>query len=76
MMRRAHVSQSNAYLMPMMHIGEVGAVGTTDATAMGYYMVKWLSKPYTLQEETVGMERGRRRSGGNAGQEKQAVVTA
>ena len=55
MMRRAHVSQSNAYLMPMMHIGEVGAVGTTDAAAMGYYMVKWLSKPYTLQEETVGM---------------------
>ena len=49
------MSQSNAYLMPMMHIGEVGAVGTTDAAAMGYYMVKWLSKPYTLQEETVGM---------------------
>ena len=39
----------------MMRIGEVGAVGMTDTTAMGYYMVKWLSEPYTLQEETVGM---------------------
>ena len=39
----------------MMRIGEVGAVGTTDAAVMGYYMVKWLSEPYTLQEEKVGM---------------------
>jgi len=39
----------------MMRIGEVGAVGTTDAAVMGYYMVKWLSEPYTLQEEKGGM---------------------
>ena len=39
----------------MMRSGEVGAVGTTDPAMMGYYMVKWLSEPYTLQEETVGM---------------------
>ncbi len=34
--------------------GEVGAIGTADK-AMGYYVVKWLSEPYTLQEETEGM---------------------
>jgi len=44
-----------ARVLLMMCIGEVGAVGTMDAAAMGYYMVKWLSEPYTLQEETVGM---------------------
>jgi hypothetical protein len=36
-------------------VGEVGAVGTTDVAAMGYYLVKWLSEPYTLQEETERM---------------------
>jgi hypothetical protein len=40
----------------MMRIGEVGAVGTTDVAAiMGYYLVKWLSEPYTLQVDTEGM---------------------
>jgi hypothetical protein len=32
----------------MMHEGKVGAVGTTNKAVMGYYLVKWLSKPYTL----------------------------
>jgi hypothetical protein len=32
--------------------GEVGAIGTTDKVAMGYYLVKWLSEAYTLQAET------------------------
>ncbi len=27
----------------------------TDEKTMGYYLVKWLSKPYTLQEDTEGM---------------------
>jgi hypothetical protein len=39
----------------IMHIGEVGAVGMTDIAAMGYYLVKWLSEPYTLQVDTEGM---------------------
>ena len=26
-----------------------------DKATMGYYVVKWLSEPYTLQEETEGM---------------------
>jgi hypothetical protein len=39
----------------MMREGHVGAVGTTDKAVMGYYHVKWLSKPYTLQEDTEGM---------------------
>jgi hypothetical protein len=39
----------------MMREGHIGAVGMTDEKAMGYYLVKWLSKPYTLQEDTEGM---------------------
>jgi hypothetical protein len=39
----------------MMRMDDVGAVGTTDEAAMGYYLVKWLSKPYTLQGDTEGM---------------------
>jgi hypothetical protein len=35
--------------------GKVGAIGTADQATMGYYVVKWLSEPYTLQEETEGM---------------------
>jgi hypothetical protein len=31
-----------------MREGEVGAVGTTNEAAAGYYLVKWPSKPYTL----------------------------
>jgi hypothetical protein len=30
-------------------------LGTADEATMGYYVVKWLIKPYTLQEETEGM---------------------
>jgi hypothetical protein len=33
----------------------VGAIGTADNAAMGYYVLKWLSKPYTLQKDTDGM---------------------
>jgi hypothetical protein len=29
------------------HHAQVGAVGMTDEAAAGYYLVKWLSKPYT-----------------------------
>jgi hypothetical protein len=31
--------------------GKMGAIGTADEGALGYYVVKWLSNPYTLQEE-------------------------
>jgi hypothetical protein len=41
----------------MVREGEVGAIATADKAAMGYYLVKWLSKPYTLQEDTDGMSR-------------------
>jgi hypothetical protein len=34
---------------------EVGAVGTTDGAAMGYYIVKWTSKPYALQADADGV---------------------
>ncbi len=36
----------------MMHTDDVGAVGMTDEAAIGYYLVKWLSKPYMLQVDT------------------------
>ncbi len=44
-----------AHMSLAMHEGEVGVVGTTNEAAMGYYLVKWLSEPYTLQTDTVGM---------------------
>ncbi len=38
--------------------GKMGAIGMVDEAALGYYVVKWLSNPYTLQEETAeGMSR-------------------
>ncbi len=39
----------------MVRKGKVRAIGMVDNAAMGYYVVKWLSKPYTLQEDTDGM---------------------
>jgi len=36
----------------IVHEGKVGAVGTTDEAAVGYYFVKWLSEPYTLHDDT------------------------
>jgi len=39
----------------IVHEGKVGAVGTTDEAAVGYYFVKWLSEPYTLHDDTEGM---------------------
>ncbi len=42
-------------MSPMMREGQVGAVGLSDEAAMGYYLVKWLSEPYTLQDDTEGM---------------------
>jgi hypothetical protein len=39
----------------MMREGHIGAVGTTDQEAMGYYLVKWLSEPSILQDNTEEM---------------------
>jgi hypothetical protein len=44
-----------ARISRMVRKGDVGAIGTTDEEAMGYYVVKWLSEPYTLQNPTEGM---------------------
>jgi hypothetical protein len=44
-----------AWMLLMICKGQIGAIGTTDKAAMGYYLVRWLSKPYTLQEDTEGM---------------------
>ena len=30
-----------------------GAINTTDKTTMGYYVIKFMSEPYTLQEEKM-----------------------
>jgi hypothetical protein len=39
----------------MIREGKIGAVATMDEAAIGYYVVKWLSKPYSLQEDMEGM---------------------
>jgi hypothetical protein len=39
----------------MVREGDIGVVGTDDEAAMGYYLIRWLSEPYTLQEDTEGM---------------------
>jgi hypothetical protein len=45
----------DACMLLMVQEGKVGAVGTTDKAAMGYYLVMWLSKLYALQVDTEGM---------------------
>ncbi len=53
-MRESHhivLSAMEACMYLMICEGEVEAIGTVDKAAMGY----WLSKPYTLQEETEDM---------------------
>jgi hypothetical protein len=44
-----------AHMSLMIRKGKVGVIGTADKAMMGYYVIKWLSEPYTLQEETEGM---------------------
>jgi hypothetical protein len=39
----------------MIREGKIGAVATMDEAAMEYYVVKWLSKSYSLQEDMEGM---------------------
>jgi hypothetical protein len=39
----------------MIREGDVGAVGTTDKAAMGYYIMQWKSEPYALQADAEGM---------------------
>ncbi len=52
---RCVLNASVARMSLMMREGHTGAVGTTDKKAMGYYLVKWLSKRYTLQKDTEGI---------------------
>ena len=42
-------------MLLMIREGGVGAVGTTDNAAMGYYVVRWTSEPYTLQAVAEGV---------------------
>jgi hypothetical protein len=44
-----------ARLSLMIREGEVGAVGTTDEVAMGYYIMQWKSEPYALQADAKGI---------------------
>ncbi len=50
-----HNNAIEARITTTMKKGEVGALGTTDEAAMGYYLVEWLSEPYSLQIDTDGM---------------------
>ena len=33
----------------LVHLGKYGAINTADPITMGYYVIKYLYKPYTLQ---------------------------
>jgi hypothetical protein len=46
---RCVLNALEARMSLMMCKGHNGAVGTTDKESMGYYLVKWLSKPYAPQ---------------------------
>ena len=39
----------------MIREGDDAAVGTSDEAAMGYYVVKWISEPYSLMADKDGM---------------------
>jgi hypothetical protein len=52
---RCVLNALEARMSLMIRKGEVRAVGTTDDAAMGYYVLKWTSEPYALQEETEGV---------------------
>ncbi len=39
----------------MMRNGKVGAVGMSNKAVMGHCLIKWLSEPHTLQEDSEGM---------------------
>ena len=36
----------------LVQIDKYGAINTVDTNTMGYYVIKSLSEPYTIQEET------------------------
>ena len=42
-------------MLLMIWEGEVGEVRMTDNVVMGYYVVKWTSKPYALQAVAEGV---------------------
>ena len=50
--RHSILGAMEARMSLMIREGKVGAIGTADKATMGYNVVKWLSEPYTLQEET------------------------
>ena len=52
---RSVLNAFKARMSFIMREGEVGAIGMTDKAAAGYYLVKWLSEPYTLHADTEGM---------------------
>ncbi len=42
-----------ARMFLMVREGKMEAIVTADEAALGYYIIKWLSDPYTIQEEMV-----------------------
>ena len=37
----------------LVQTGQYGAINMTDTVTMGYYVIKFMSEPYTLQEEKM-----------------------
>ena len=40
-------------MVALVKTDKCGCINTTDKTTMGYYMIKLITEPYTLQEETT-----------------------
>ena len=53
----------------MICTAEVGVVGTSGEAALGYYVVIWLSEPYTLQEDKEALLDTLEQQGGGGGNE-------
>ena len=39
------------HLASLLHLGKYGDTNSVEPTTMGYYVIKYLYVPYTLQEE-------------------------
>ena len=40
-------------MAPLFQSGNYGAINTTDTPTMGYHVIKFVSKDYTLQDDTT-----------------------
>ena len=49
-MHKAVIDGISENVVSIVQLGKYGAIHAADPTTMGYYVIKYLSEPYTLQE--------------------------